>query len=654
MTDSDVSSSPSQRKHITVACNACRTRKLKCNGDRPTCTGCQDRGTACVYDAETDTTRAVTLKRKYEILEKETKQLRSLVGILQRATQAEVDIIISSLRSGQSLQRILGEPSIRAQTRASGSSTEAASLSYLDHFLDTDGSSRLQLLYPAVDYAEPLPTSSRDQRMQISALLSGTIVNDSHEIQIRAPPLDVIPHRLLRDRHPIADDRLLVVKPELWTNVQISNIQLANIISIYLSWCHSNYHLFDQALFVEDLVAGGGPFVSPAMINALCVLGCTSYGLLDSSASDLARQFLEQAQLSWAQEKSRIQASTVLAACLLNMASLAMRGQGRDLIYHGYHVAVQLGIFRSHKQDELPADPVAARITRANASAGWAVFSLAATTGLYYAQGPLCPREPSLPPTFPGDSNTLRWESWPAPALSPGYPQSRFKEFASMSKVINDCVLFRQHLMDAMIIRRSRDDPTSYKLATLILQKLVSWNESLPPEFQRHTNTRRLPPYVLELHMMTHAIIVESFRPFSSQDRSAAQLCAASLKQLAVILYQSKQWWGPGSPHLSQSPGLLHKIAFGFLYSISPADPQAEVYFLECVDSLDRISQCTPIARGMLKSLLTTAEEQDKLPPAAKIVLDRLKEDDVQALEEVDSGYIADLEIMLRRLDIAR
>jgi len=43
-----------KRKRTFRSCVACRDSKVKCSGERPTCTRCAQRMTTCVYDAETN------------------------------------------------------------------------------------------------------------------------------------------------------------------------------------------------------------------------------------------------------------------------------------------------------------------------------------------------------------------------------------------------------------------------------------------------------------------------------------------------------------------------------------------------------------------------------------------------------------------------
>jgi hypothetical protein len=39
----------SRLNRVNRACLSCRSRKIKCNGARPSCFNCQDNGTTCVY-----------------------------------------------------------------------------------------------------------------------------------------------------------------------------------------------------------------------------------------------------------------------------------------------------------------------------------------------------------------------------------------------------------------------------------------------------------------------------------------------------------------------------------------------------------------------------------------------------------------------------
>ncbi|KAJ5038578.1 hypothetical protein J3E72DRAFT_1007, partial [Bipolaris maydis] len=63
-----------KRARVTLACAACRTRKTKCNGERPQCSECAARDSQCQYK-ETETAQT---KRKHQDLEELFELLKSL------------------------------------------------------------------------------------------------------------------------------------------------------------------------------------------------------------------------------------------------------------------------------------------------------------------------------------------------------------------------------------------------------------------------------------------------------------------------------------------------------------------------------------------------------------------------------------------------
>ncbi|KAF2218210.1 hypothetical protein BDZ85DRAFT_208526 [Elsinoe ampelina] len=166
------SSGRPKRTHTRVACNACRSRKHKCNGDRPTCTGCLDRGTKCIYDADLDTTRAGTLRRRYETLEAENKEMHHLVKSLRLSPQTDVDRLIQSLRSGHSIAAALehmdqSSMSIRDRRPSLAGSTSASART----LSDPDTGSQAELLSQSSDRTNEVRDASRDKRMQVANLL---------------------------------------------------------------------------------------------------------------------------------------------------------------------------------------------------------------------------------------------------------------------------------------------------------------------------------------------------------------------------------------------------------------------------------------------------------------------------------------------------
>lgn len=73
-----------------AACQACSSRKVRCNNERPTCSQCQSTGSKCIYDNEVD--ESLTLTRVVEILGSQIDELSSKLDTFstEGATQLAV------------------------------------------------------------------------------------------------------------------------------------------------------------------------------------------------------------------------------------------------------------------------------------------------------------------------------------------------------------------------------------------------------------------------------------------------------------------------------------------------------------------------------------------------------------------------------------
>ena len=77
---------------------------------------------------------------------------------------------------------------------------------------------------------------------------------------------------LLQYPDRLYDHRLLQVDAKRWTVVTNDDILVANILSLYLSWVHTNSRICDEGCFLDQLVAGGKDYCSPLLVNALLAL----------------------------------------------------------------------------------------------------------------------------------------------------------------------------------------------------------------------------------------------------------------------------------------------------------------------------------------------------------------------------------------------
>ncbi|OAQ58389.1 C6 transcription factor [Pochonia chlamydosporia 170] len=90
-----------------VACEQCRRKKAKCEGQRPIRHRCFRNRTECHYDVDVGESRYSALKKRYTTLDKEAKQLRTEVhqlrrpfGCVQATSENEEYEVFMHIRSG--------------------------------------------------------------------------------------------------------------------------------------------------------------------------------------------------------------------------------------------------------------------------------------------------------------------------------------------------------------------------------------------------------------------------------------------------------------------------------------------------------------------------------------------------------------------------
>ncbi|KEQ68686.1 hypothetical protein M436DRAFT_14634, partial [Aureobasidium namibiae CBS 147.97] len=89
------------------ACDACRNRKTKCNGSRPSCQQCCTRGLACIYAAEPDAPPIVALKRKHEALKRQSLGEHEVISRLKSVSDRDAQRMLGLLRAGEDIDAVL-------------------------------------------------------------------------------------------------------------------------------------------------------------------------------------------------------------------------------------------------------------------------------------------------------------------------------------------------------------------------------------------------------------------------------------------------------------------------------------------------------------------------------------------------------------------
>lgn len=89
-----------RRKPVSLACDVCRKHKARCDGARPTCSRCRERGIICIYQAnDSRVARVESLKAQRDAVVVENSRLWQLLGLLRELPKPEAQDILAQLRS---------------------------------------------------------------------------------------------------------------------------------------------------------------------------------------------------------------------------------------------------------------------------------------------------------------------------------------------------------------------------------------------------------------------------------------------------------------------------------------------------------------------------------------------------------------------------
>ena len=72
-----------------------------------------------------------------------------------------------------------------------------------------------------------------------------------------------------------------------WTTVTDDNTIVANLISLYLSWEHTIFRLFDEDYFLDQLAEGKTDYCSSLLVNALLAIATVSLSCPASRALEV-------------------------------------------------------------------------------------------------------------------------------------------------------------------------------------------------------------------------------------------------------------------------------------------------------------------------------------------------------------------------------
>ncbi|KAI9151383.1 hypothetical protein HJFPF1_08585 [Paramyrothecium foliicola] len=582
-----------KRKRVVaqVACDRCRIKKISCNGARPSCKGCIQRKTPCVYETEHNETRRMAMDRQISQLRERLEQHHDLIQHLRSAPEDEAIATIRRLRATPDLEAVLSSagPSITLK-RPSESEAARATLpltqsrlefeltvlhgkAYLALLpIDTTAAGGASNLFRCRHTPSPLYVSTSALVATYETLAIRPSAEPTVQSPLSRPPSALrgsntisVPSILgpVQDR-VYCDARLRHVQFGYWTSVPVSDEFAASVLSVYLENEHAIVGTFDTDMFLDDLSGYRLEFCSSFLVSALLCLASLCFSALDSRALSLAASFQKEAERLWRAHRSSDSVTTLAATITLGVATMC---QGKDeisleLLADGRHMAERMrlfGICHTHKLAQefrgLPPKQL-----RALSHTAWGCYSWLSVHASYYTEGPIA-FPPILPvPGRPSSESTYSWPAHP----QPDYLGHTFSAWCKLWTIAQEIQNLYHRKDDTRL-----QDTVPFAFAEQKFQNLLSWANSLSDDVIRQ---RQMFPHVSVLHTYYHITILDLFRPFlespkpiqlrsfSSQDSSPKAVFDASFRQLQRVLFDCAANYDPRFFNFTMSAAVLHTI----------------------------------------------------------------------------------------------
>ncbi|TPX12588.1 uncharacterized protein E0L32_000765 [Thyridium curvatum] len=587
-----------------IACDACRARKIKCDGLKPSCSQCLDRKAACQYRTRV---RAETLHQEALELRKTSQGLFQVLELLRTAPEDAAIDFLRVLRDEPSVFDFTSSPSL-ASWEAARSLALARSPSLAKSPAPIDFETELGNQFPGA-FPPLKPLALADVNLRLLHASPITIADRTRHNRKRRrsvdgsrgrplPSADSLPQSTTGASKRYVDYRLEHLNVQPWTSVPVSDTLAARALSFYLSNEHPLLGVFDPDLVIRDLVRGSGRFCSPLLFSALMAWAFSTYAQFDDRGALLSVQFFEEAKHRWTREQCQDSIAAVSAGILLTLTCNHHANDRDGLLYldASAEMGLRLGLFNaSHVAISEQNDDEEYR--SAACYAAWGIFGWHTLHCIYFRRHHRIETPPASP--IPGD---MADSGQMSPKL-PDYMGSTFTWVAKFWVIVHE--FFGKGLLDL--------EETNFERAELAYQRLLDWSHGLPETVRR---TDGCSHHVLILHAWYHTVIMHIWRPFIEArqrnglppptsvtlgDRPAIAY-RASVNQLKRILLSYRERFETTHLTMLITPGYLYMLNEVFRDSDSP---EAHFYFLLSMRGLLSIAPWCQGLSGIAKAFFS-------------------------------------------------
>lgn len=260
-----------RRQQISIACDACRTRKCKCDGVKPKCGRCRKRNLDCVFQEPTKD----ALRRRLDELKDTDSATLDIFRALQARPEREAADIFRRIRAGvdpANIMRQISAADIMLQVQLKPESRFRYDFPYRPQMplvLQTPDNPYLQSIIYERSYCSgppALPAPADAASTQSPGPQPGKNDDERLHAQYLAPIHTAT----------IIDPRLNAVKPSKWTTVSDDDEMLRALMRAFFLHEYDYFKPFQKDSFLDDMLRGHGPLCSSLLVNCVLAVGSVS------------------------------------------------------------------------------------------------------------------------------------------------------------------------------------------------------------------------------------------------------------------------------------------------------------------------------------------------------------------------------------------
>ncbi|KAL7952129.1 hypothetical protein V8C42DRAFT_306225 [Trichoderma barbatum] len=499
---------PARRIGVSVACEACRQRKIRCSGSRPRCLSCSQKGLDCHYTSANPTeTNSAVLKRRFREMKQKSsdyeefyeaiqnmpaKDSQSIFRLIRRG--ADINTVVRQIKEGSLLLQLSVAPETRRRYEFPFVATMPAAL------LISNNSYLRSLIYEAIIYDK--------NQQQLSLAWEPSSRTGSPQYVYTQPYHSA----------EIVNTRLSAVDVSRWTTVTVDNELMRIMLHSYFLHEYTSYTIFQKDIFIQALTDGNKQFCSSLLVNALlaeasyCYIG-TQYRQQFWNPENIGYRFLAEAKRLWELKSESADLPTLQAAVIMNIVYVHHGIDKLGMIYlkRAIAIAEALELFRGSSRIHNST------LRHARDFTAWGLYNYQVMMGYYYYRPPMITNPPV--PALPDPDSEPSWYG----DFILKYPANNTFTPLYFPHFFNAISRFRIFL-SAIATKLYKPDNTGRSLPAKaksdLRAKMESWLACLP--IPLHPSNIVFPSQ-LKLHMEYHATIVALLQTPVDDDRFSSE-----------------------------------------------------------------------------------------------------------------------------------